>query len=164
MVSVGDAADMVKVNWDSSKDNALWKILSGAAQTEINCEYLSVFMGGSFGSPHTQGIKCRHPPTRASYLPNQSHPGPIASTFPSISSYSKSPISPSAMPPKFALKFAKPQLQPKDRQRHRPSLAPTRLGLATSERPQHCLSDEIPRCHGTKELERPARLTPPLGR
>lgn len=32
-----------QVNWDSSKDDALWKILSGAAQTEIDCESLFMF-------------------------------------------------------------------------------------------------------------------------
>ncbi|KAI9172347.1 Autophagy-related protein [Paramyrothecium foliicola] len=32
----GDFVDPPLVNWDSAKDNALWKILSGAAQTEID--------------------------------------------------------------------------------------------------------------------------------
>lgn len=27
------------MNWDTSKDEALWKILSGVAKTEIDCEF-----------------------------------------------------------------------------------------------------------------------------
>ncbi|KAH6885379.1 hypothetical protein B0T10DRAFT_492588 [Thelonectria olida] len=32
----GDFVDPAQVNWDSNKDESLWKILSGAAKTEIN--------------------------------------------------------------------------------------------------------------------------------
>ncbi|KAM6533208.1 Autophagy protein 29 [Fusarium falciforme] len=32
----GDFVDPPPVNWDSNKDEALWKILSGAAKTEID--------------------------------------------------------------------------------------------------------------------------------
>ncbi|KAK8929341.1 Autophagy-related protein 29 [Metarhizium anisopliae] len=34
----GDFVDPPPVHWDSSKDEALWKILSGATQTEIDCD------------------------------------------------------------------------------------------------------------------------------
>ncbi|PNY22894.1 Multidomain presynaptic cytomatrix related protein [Tolypocladium capitatum] len=37
----GDFVDPPQVHWDPSKDEVLWKILSGAAQTEIDCELCS---------------------------------------------------------------------------------------------------------------------------
>lgn len=39
LIALADAS--YQVNWDGSKDEALWKILSGVAKTEIDCKLSS---------------------------------------------------------------------------------------------------------------------------
>lgn len=44
------------MHWDSSKDEALWKILSGAAQTEIDCKLLKFSSFKLPGIPHADVV------------------------------------------------------------------------------------------------------------
>ncbi|KAM3530816.1 hypothetical protein MY4038_004752 [Beauveria bassiana] len=39
----GDFVDPPQVDWDAEKDEALWRILSSAAQKEIDCQYMLTF-------------------------------------------------------------------------------------------------------------------------
>ncbi|KJZ75209.1 hypothetical protein HIM_05403 [Hirsutella minnesotensis 3608] len=47
----GDFVDPPPVHWDSTKDEALWKILSGAAQTNIDCKALTSHRAERFDVP-----------------------------------------------------------------------------------------------------------------
>lgn len=77
-------AAIVQVNWDSSKDDALWKILSGAAQTEIDCKLLiPIYRPESANA--LQGMRCTSVRRPGHITANHPHAEPTASTFPSTS-------------------------------------------------------------------------------
>ena len=56
-----------QVDWDSGKDAALWKILSGAAQREIDCTFIAAIHKVSANWPHREpsvrlrSPNCHHP-------------------------------------------------------------------------------------------------------
>jgi hypothetical protein len=110
-----DFVDPPTVRWDTSKDVELWNILSGAAQTEIDC----------LPNIHTTNpdpdFRLTHTPAHRDSMP----PSPFSS--------SKSPTSPTVMRRRSAPRFERPPLPspPPSRvpvPRHRPFQGVSRLG------------------------------------